>query len=109
MAENKIEEIIDLLAKYGGFNREYLRDKLLTFANDGRSETKNKMAEVAALFGKKLGEEFWARIVGNKFEIKCRFTASGFQQTVVDGLWHDNDAFLILLLTGEAEIVEDEE
>lgn len=48
MEENKLEEIIDLLAKYGGFNREYLRDKLLTFANDGRLETKNKMTEVAA-------------------------------------------------------------
>jgi hypothetical protein len=48
MAENKLEEIIDLLAKYGGFNREYLRDKLLTFANDGHSETKNKMIEVAS-------------------------------------------------------------
>ena len=42
MAENKLEEIIDLLAEYGGFNREYLHDKSLTFANDGRLETKNK-------------------------------------------------------------------
>jgi hypothetical protein len=67
----------------------------------------NKMAEVAKLFGKKLGEEFWAGIVGNKFMIKCRFTESGFQQTVVAGLWHDNDAFLILLLTGRAKIVEE--
>lgn len=108
MAESKLEEIIDFLAEYGGFNREYLRDKLLTFANGGRSETKNKMEQVAALFGKKLGEEFQARIVGNKFETKCRFTANGFQQTVVDGLWHDNDAFLSLLLTGKAEIVRDE-
>ena len=27
MTESKLEEIIDLLAKYGGFDREYLRDK----------------------------------------------------------------------------------
>lgn len=67
----------------------------------------NKIVEVAALFGKKLDEEFWARLVGNKFEIKCRFTANGFEQTVVDGLWCDNDVFLTLLLTGRAEIVED--
>lgn len=66
----------------------------------------NKMEQVAALFGKKLGEEFWARIVGNKFEIKCKFTANGFKQTVVDGVWHDNDAFFSLLLIGKAEIVE---
>ena len=38
MAEKKLEEIIDLLAEYGGFDREYLRDKLLT----GRSKPKNK-------------------------------------------------------------------
>ena len=68
----------------------------------------NKMAPVAQMFGKELGEEFLVRIVGNKFEIKCRFTADGFKQTVVDGLWHDNDAFLSLLLIGKAEIVEDE-
>ena len=68
---------------------------------------KNKMKQVAEMFGKKLGEEFWARIVGNKFEIKCRFTESGFQQTVVDGQWHDNDAFLGLLLNDKAEIVDD--
>lgn len=67
----------------------------------------NKMEQVAQMFGKKLDEEFWARIVRNKFEIKCRFTESGFQQTVVDGLWHDNNAFLSLLLTGLAEIVEE--
>ena len=69
----------------------------------------NKMPQVAALFGKKLGEEFFARIVGNKFEIKCRFVASGFQQTVIDGLWHDNDAFLSLFLTGDAKIVDEKE
>lgn len=44
MTEKKLEEIVDLLAEYGGFNREYLRDKLL----DGCSETKNKMIEVAS-------------------------------------------------------------
>ncbi len=43
VADSKLEEVIDLLAKYGGFNREYLRDKLLTFANERCSETKNKM------------------------------------------------------------------
>ena len=68
---------------------------------------KNKMKQVDKIFGKKMGEEFWARIVGNKFEIKCRFTANGFQQSVVDGLWHDNDAFLGLLLLGKAEIEEE--
>jgi hypothetical protein len=45
MAENKLEEAIDLLAEYGGFNREYLRDKLLTRRSKpkNKSEAENKM------------------------------------------------------------------
>lgn len=42
MTDSRLEEIVNLLANYGGFNREYLRDKLLTFANDRRSKPKNK-------------------------------------------------------------------
>ncbi len=68
-------------------------------------EAENRMADVAALFGKELGEEFMARLkVG--FEINCKFTNEGFKQELVDGDWYDNDNFLRRLLTGEAEIVE---
>jgi Lar family restriction alleviation protein len=63
MAEKKLEEIIDLLAKYGGFNREYLRDKLLT---GNKSETENKTCpfcgghdiEVYEHYGKAAGLEY---------------------------------------------------
>jgi hypothetical protein len=68
----------------------------------------NKMAQVAQMFGKELGEEFYARLDGNKCEIKCRFTKNGLEQSIVDGLWNDNDRFFKLLLIGRAEIVEDE-
>jgi hypothetical protein len=67
----------------------------------------NKMAQVAAMFGKKLGEEFTARLkVG--FEINCKFTNEGLKQEIVDGDWYDNDNFLRRLLTGQAEIVDGE-
>ena len=69
---------------------------------------KNKMEQVAAMFGKKLGEEFMARLkVG--FEINCKFTNEGLKQEIFDDGWYDNDSFLRRLLTGEAEIVEEEE
>lgn len=73
----------------------------------GLTMTNNRMAEVAAMFGKKLGEEFMAKLkVG--FEINCKFTNEGLKQEIVDGDWYDNDTFLRRLLTGEAEIVEGE-
>ena len=66
----------------------------------------NKMEQIAKMFGKKLDEEFMARLkVG--FEINCKFTSEGLKQEIVDGDWYDNDNFLRLLLMGRAEIVED--
>jgi hypothetical protein len=105
MADKKLEEVVDLLAKYGGFNREYLRDKLLTFANDGRSETKNKMAQVAAMFGKKLGEVFPAQSRG--CVVSCKFEPEGLWLKPHGGFWALNNPWLQFLLTGEAEIVEE--
>jgi hypothetical protein len=117
MAENKMDQAttmnnFDKLLGRNGELVELRKEQVLAGAmriiQQYYADKQNKMEAVAKLFGRNLGEEFWARIVGKKFEIKCRFAASGFQQTVVAGLWHDNDAFLSLLLTGRAEIVEDE-
>ena len=59
MAENKkLEAAVDLLEDYGGFDRDYLKDKLLINSSKEKPDNKNKMAEVAALFGKKLDEIF---------------------------------------------------
>ena len=64
----------------------------------------SRMAQTAEMFGKKLDEEFMARLkVG--FEINCKFTNEGLKQEIVDGDWYDNDNFLRRLLIGEAEIV----
>lgn len=84
-------------------------DKPLIMKWKSETETKkNKMEAVAKMFGKKLNEEFMARLkVG--FEVNCKFTNEGLTQEIVDGDWYDNDNFLRHLLTGRAEIVEDKE
>lgn len=117
MTENKLEETIDLLAEYGGFNREYLRDKLLTFANDGRSETKNKwksisvniMDEVAALKGKELNEPFMVESNVHKVAKQVRFTERGMEYFDEScQRWYPTDGFLKEILTGDAVIVSNE-
>ena len=65
--------------------------------------TENKMEQVAALFGKKLGEEFKVR--GAFGEYKAYFDKGGFMVARKD-LWCANSS-LVDLLTGQAEIVED--
>ena len=109
MADSKLEEVIDLLAKYGGFNREYLRDKLLTFANDGRSETKNKMEAVAALFNKKLGEVFSVEYVTGRLGRNRNFASCCYFKN--DGLFCEDrgpcEIMLNDLLTGKAVIINE--
>ena len=81
---------------------------------------RNKMEAIAALFGKKLGEEF--KLTYNFFNtvpvlIRGRFMESGFElidlaqiAQTQDGMMLRSEQFIALqqLLTGEAEIVEDE-
>ena len=63
----------------------------------------NKMEQVAALFGKKLGEEFKLRYKGKIY--RAYFHKSGLR---VRALYHAfHDSVLIELLTGEAVIVDD--
>ena len=67
--------------------------------------TENKMSQVAALFGKKLNEEFRiTRVV--------RFGANGLEVPsygwTPSGWIEEEDGLLEQLLSGEAEIVEDE-
>jgi hypothetical protein len=63
----------------------------------------NKMAQVAAMFSKKLGEEFEAVIYDAVMQ--CKFTHNGLKIKMSDG-WHTtNGGWLSCLLTGEAKIV----
>lgn len=76
-------------------------------ANDGRSETKNKMAEVAKLFGKELKERFCIIRYGDRYD--ARFLERGFEVYGLENPYVDMDSFVLMdLLTGKAEIVEDE-
>jgi hypothetical protein len=67
--------------------------------------SENKMAEVAKLFGKKLGEEF---TVKNKYKVEwhCKFTKNGLMyldKTFFD--WQESGDYLLqYLLTGKAVI-----
>ena len=58
MVENRLEGLVNLLADYGGFDKEYLHDKLLASTSGKHSEIKNKMGLVAAMFGKRLNQDF---------------------------------------------------
>lgn len=66
----------------------------------------NKMAQVAAMFGKKLGERFTI-IKGNK-KLDARFMRYGFDlMGAYENPYMDLDFFVLAdLLTGEAEILE---
>lgn len=67
--------------------------------------TKNKMAEVAKLFGKTLGEEFHIRL--GKTVMKVKWTHIGLMCTDFAGKWWPC-AYANALLMGEAVIVSAE-
>ena len=63
----------------------------------------NKMAEVAQLFGKKLGEEFAVMYKGNVY--RAYFRTNGIRvRAMYHAFW---DSVLIELLTGEAVVIND--
>lgn len=63
----------------------------------------NKMAEVAKMFGKKIGERFTVRHDNCLFD--CTFADCGF---IVYGAYDDFDAFLLhYLLIGRAVIIDE--
>jgi hypothetical protein len=64
----------------------------------------NKMEQVAAMFGKKLGERFTIAIRGARYG--AIFTQAGLDLAGAENPFLDLDVyFLEALLTGEAEIV----
>ena len=67
------------------------------------AETKNKMSIVAAIFGKKLNEEFTIKYKGKCY--KAYFKKSGIR---VHALYYmDWDDVLVRLLTWEVTIIND--
>lgn len=68
----------------------------------------NKMAEVAALFNKKLYEEFEVELPQGVYF--ARFTYSGVQCfSYINDKWKDNEYLLADLIRGYIHIVTDEE
>ena len=96
MAENKIE-VTHLLGKK--------LDKPILIKMGVKTE--NKMEQVAALFGKKLGEHF--RVKNEPYNDYV-FTEEGLYVVDTSNVWVPTQEPIILhdLLTGEAEIAEDE-
>ena len=66
----------------------------------------NKIEEVAAMFGKKLGESFKVKSKG--ITVSAYFSDGGLWLCPDDGFRNLNHPWLISLLTGNAEIVEGE-
>jgi hypothetical protein len=67
----------------------------------------NKMEQVAAMFGKKLGERFCIIRYGDRYD--ARFLERGFEVYGLENPYVDMDSFVLMdLLTGRAEIMEDE-
>jgi hypothetical protein len=68
----------------------------------------NKMEQVAAMFGKKLGERFTVERDRDIFD--CRFTKRGFETSgLYENPYMDFDCFILEeLLTGRAVIVDAE-
>lgn len=67
----------------------------------------NKMAEVAAMFGKKLGERFTVKRDHDRFD--CEFSTCGFMaRGAYENPYMDFDCFILEdLLIGKAVIVDD--
>jgi hypothetical protein len=66
----------------------------------------NKMEQVAALFGKRLGELF--RLKWGNVECLCEFTARGLRCYPSEEKYtYSNNDWLFLLLIGEAVIVDE--
>jgi hypothetical protein len=65
----------------------------------------NKMKQVAELFGKKIGESFKVKSKG--ITKSAYFSYDGLWLDPDDGFRNINHPWLIFLLTGEAEIVEE--
>jgi DNA-directed RNA polymerase subunit RPC12/RpoP len=75
---------------------------------DGVNDGRNKMAEVARLFGKELGEEFVVEYIGRKDIIDtARFTVDGFETKNAFGNWVEDPVMLMWLLKGKAVIVDE--
>ena len=83
-----------------------LRDRWNIDFEEGLMMAENKMEQVAALFGKKLGEPFTVYVPFHKCKNEAMFDAHGLSIKSY-GEWHYDSDYLMWLLTGDAKIVEE--
>jgi hypothetical protein len=81
MADNKLEEVVDLLADYGGFDKECLRGRLLG-KSDGLSRMKDITLEIAYHENKIAMHK---RAINKLRKEKSILMANGEWKTVDDG------------------------
>ena len=71
----------------------------------------NKMAQVAELFGMKLGEEFKVKFTSFFWEelhtVTVRFTRDGLEYLTKYNAWEQINCFIPSLLTGRTVVVND--
>lgn len=75
-----------------------------------KSETKkNKMEQVAQLFGKKLDEEFKLEITFFSMRkiFTVKFTKNGLEYLTKYNAWEQRNCYIPYLLTGKAVVVND--
>ncbi|BAL83541.1 hypothetical protein SELR_18330 [Selenomonas ruminantium subsp. lactilytica TAM6421] len=107
MAENSFDK---LLGRNGELVEERKKQVLagaLEIVQRHCDETPNKMEGIAALFGKRLGEEF--KVYHKCREtLKCKITDNGLSFYYdAYGRWWEDSGLLIELLKGEAVIVDE--
>ena len=91
------------------FRVEQWLDHMESVKRSQQSE-QNKMAQVAQIFSKNLGEEFVMRLGKDMYRARLDMERGLIYQpipTYQQENWSTNSAFLRLLLTGKAEIVEE--
>jgi hypothetical protein len=116
MAENEMAQTVtvnnfDKLIGKNGELAELRKEQVLAGAIgiiQRQYAGRGKMEAIAALLGKKMGEEFFVRLKSGAGDM-CKFTNKGLFMLAINDRWVVNDRYLRRLLTGEAEIVEDEE
>lgn len=104
MAKNDFEKLLGKNGKLVEERKKQVLAGALGIVQRYYEETPNKMEVVAALFGKKLGEEF--DIKWGVCEYTIRFTKDGMEVTDDYGEWYEAQLYRALL-TGEAVIVDD--
>lgn len=78
-------------------------EQWLDYIDDMKQLQKNKMGQIASMFGKKLNEEFTIKYNDNYY--KAYFCKSGIR---VRALYYDFwDSVFVGLITGEVKIIDD--